>query len=483
MIKEKAWNWIEQNKERIIEISDQIRGFAELGLVEINSSQVIAKELESHNFKVDMNVAGMPTAFVATFGSGNPIIGIMGEYDALAGLSQKKTFNREPLKEGAPGHGCGHNIHGVSGMAAAIALRYAIEKENLNGVVTFFGTPAEENYSGKVFMVRDGFFDTVDACLSHHPGSINTARLSSSNAVNGVKFHYHGKTSHAAGNPEQGRSALDAIELMNLGVNFLREHVIDEARIHYVIEDGGGQPNVVPDYARSWYYIRAPERGQLEPIYERILKIARGAALMTETELKIEFIDGLYNKIPNKILSEIVINNMRQIGAPSYSENEHEFAAKIAESISRQEKIESLRRSKIPNYMRYIETNLVSDIIDPWDEGETSPGSSDVGDVSWHIPTMEFSTATFVLGVPGHSWQHTAISVTSIGHKSLVFAAKTMVGAAIDLITKPELLFEAKKELKSRLKGQSYKCPIPSDVQPPLETAKKTAERLQKNES
>ncbi len=478
MIKEKAWKWIDENKEQFIEASNQIWEYAELGLVETLSSKTIAEMLRLHGFKIDMGVAGMPTALVATFGYNKPTIGIMGEYDALPGVSQKTIPVKEPLIEGGPGHGCGHNIHGVSGMMAAISLRYTLEKENLNGTVKFFGTPAEENYSGKVFMVREGLFDDVDACLSHHPGAINTARLSSSNAVNGVKFHYYGKTSHAAGNPEQGRSALDAIELMNLGVNFLREHIIDDARIHYVIEDGGGQPNVVPDYARSWYYIRAPEREQLEPIYQRILKIAKGAALMTETELKVEFIDGLCNKIPNKTLSELVVNNMRVIGAPKYTEKELNFASKIAESISRQDKIESLRRSKIPNYTRYIDVNLVSDILDPWDEGETSPGSSDVGDVSWLTPTMEFSTTSFILGVPGHSWQNTATSGTSIGHKSLFFAAKTIVGAAIDLITKPEVLVNAKNELTSRLKGKQYKCPIPSEVQPPLEIARITAERL-----
>lgn len=480
MIKEKAWKWIEENNEQFIKVSNQVWGYAELGLMETKSSKTIAERLRIHGFKIDMGVAGMPTALVATFGQNKPTIGIMGEYDALPGVSQKATPVKDPLVEGGSGHGCGHNIHGVSGLTAAIALRYILENEKLNGTVKFFGTPAEENYSGKVFMVREGLFDDVDACLSHHPGAINTARLSSSNAVNGVKFHYFGKTSHAAGNPEQGRSALDAIELMNLGVNFLREHIIDDARIHYVIEDGGGQPNVVPDYARSWYYIRAPEREQLEPLYERILKIARGAALMTETELKVEFIDGLCNKIPNRTLSELVLNNMRQIGAPSYSENELEFASKIAESISRQDKIESLRRSKIPDYSKYIEVNLVSDILEPWDEGETSHGSSDVGDVSWLTPTMEFSTTCFILGVPGHSWQNTATSGTSIGHKSLIFAAKTMVGAAIDLITKPEVLVKAKNELASRLKDKQYKCPIPNEVKPPLEIARIAAERLKK---
>ncbi|MCW4036305.1 MAG: amidohydrolase, partial [Candidatus Bathyarchaeota archaeon] len=260
VLKGQAWNWIDENEERLIELSNAVWGYAELGLMEYRSSKLLADELERHGFKVDRGVAGMPTAFVATWGSGKPLIGVMGEYDALPGISQKKVPYKDSLREGAPGHGCGHNIHGVSGMAGAIAVRYTLEELGLEGTVKFFGTPAEENYDGKVFMARAGLFDDVDACLSHHPGSMNVAGLSSSNAVNNVKFHFYGKTSHAAGSPEQGRSALDSVELMNIGVNFLREHVIDKARIHYVIEEGGGQPNVVPDYARSWYYVRAPER-------------------------------------------------------------------------------------------------------------------------------------------------------------------------------------------------------------------------------
>ncbi|MEE8354246.1 MAG: amidohydrolase, partial [Candidatus Bathyarchaeia archaeon] len=258
-MKQTAWTWIEDNKERLIEISDMIWGYAELGLVEERSAKLLADELESHGFKVERGVGGMPSAFYGVWGSGEPVIGIMGEYDALPGLSNKAVPRKEPLKEGAPGHGCGHNIHGTSGLAAAIALRYALEEQGTRATVKFYGTPAEENYDGKVFMARTGIFDEVDACLSHHPGSVNTAGLGSSNAMNSVKFHYYGKTAHAAGSPEQGRSSLDAVELMNIGVNYMREHVIEKARVHYVIEEGGGQPNVVPDYARTWYYIRAPE--------------------------------------------------------------------------------------------------------------------------------------------------------------------------------------------------------------------------------
>ena len=478
VLKGQAWNWIDENEERLIELSDVVWGYAELGLVEHRSSKLLADELERHGFKVDRGVVGMPTAFVAAWGSDKPVMGVMGEYDALPGISQKKVPYKDPLREGAPGHGCGHNIHGVSGMAGAIAVRYTMEELGLEGTVKFFGTPAEENYDGKVFMTRAGLFDDVDACLSHHPSSMNVAGLSSSNAVNNVKFHFYGKTSHAASSPEQGRSALDSVELMNIGVNFLREHVIEKARIHYVIEEGGGQPNVVPDYARSWYYVRAPERDQLEPIYERVLKIAEGAAMMTDTRLEVEFLGGCYNKMPNKTLSELVVANMREIGAPEYTDEELEFAAKIAETVPRQQKIDALRKRKVPDYEKYVDVDLVTDVLDAWDEGEVSAGSTDVSDVSWKTPTMEFGTTAFVLGAPGHSWQSVACSGTSIGHKSLIFAAKTIAGASLDLLTKPDTLDRARREHEERLLGRSYKCPIPDDVQPPLEVARVAAEKL-----
>jgi aminobenzoyl-glutamate utilization protein B len=477
-MKEKAWGWIDQNRVRLAEMSDAIWGYAELGLWEIKSSKLIADELERHGFRVERGVAGMPTAFVASWGDGKPVVGLMGEYDALPGISNKKVPWKEPLREGAPGHGCGHNIHGVTAVAAAIAVRHTLEEEGVKGTVKFFGSPAEENYDGKVFMVRAGCFDGVDACLSHHPGSINSASLASSTAVNSVKFHFYGKTSHAAGSPEQGRSALDAIELMNVGVNYLREHVIDKARIHYVIEEGGGQPNVVPDYARSWYYVRAPERDQLEPIYARVLKIAEGAAMMTETSLKVEFIAGIYNLLPSKTLSGVVVGNMREVGSPSYNEEELAFAKKIAETVPREQKIDNLRKAKLPNWERYVDVDLVTDILDPWNEGEVSGGSTDVSDVSWKTPTMEFGTTTFVLGAPGHSWQAVACSGTSIGHKSLIFAAKTMAGSTLDLLTKPELLKKAKEEHEEKMKGRVYRCPIPDDINPPLEMARATAARL-----
>jgi aminobenzoyl-glutamate utilization protein B len=477
MAKDTAWGWIDQNQKGIIEVADTIWSYAELGLTETKSSKLLQDELKKHGFKMEAGVAGMPTAFIATWGSGKPVIGIMGEFDALPGISNKIVPEKTPLKEGAPGHGCGHHIHGTSGVAGAIAARYAMEKAKAKGTIKFFGTPAEENFVGKVYMVRADLFDGVDAVISHHPDSINTATVGSSTAVNGVKFHYYGKTSHAAGSPEQGRSALDAIELMNIGVNYLREHVIQEARFHYVIEVGGGQPNVVPDYARSWYYIRAPQRDQLDSIYKRIIKIAEGAAMMTETNLKVEFIMGLYNLIPNRAISEVIVGNMKEIGAPKYTVEELEFAKKINVDLDKQVKIDDMKRQKVPSWERYADMEMADDVLDPFGEDYCSAGSTDVGDVSWVVPAVEYNTATYPLGSPAHSWQWVACGAMGLGHKSLIFSSKVTAGTVLDLLTKPELVKKAKEEHANRLSGKKYVSPIPAEIQPPLELAKEYAEK------
>ena len=474
-MKEDAWKWISDNESRIIEASDKIWNFAELGLVEYKSSELLAHILEENGFKVQMGVSDMPTAFVASWGSGGPIIGLQGEYDALPGISQKVSTKRDPLIEGAPGHGCGHNIHGMTALSAAIAVKVAMENSGAKGTIRFYGTPAEETYSGKMFMVRDGHYDDVDAVLSHHPGSNNVAGIGSSLAVNSVKFHFHGVSSHAAYTPFLGKSALDAIELMNTGVNFMREHIIQEARIHYVIEDGGMQPNVVPPYARSWYYIRAPELEQVVQLSEWVGKIADGADLMARTTHEMEFIEGCYNVLPNKALSDIVTANMREVGVPEYSATDLKFAEEMTESVSKEDKIEELRLTKRPGWEDLVDKHIDTDIMDPWDEGFVWPGSTDVGDVSWVAPTMEFTTSTYVLGTGAHSWQVVACSGAGIGHKSLLFAARTMAGSAIDLLTKPDLLKRTQDEFEKRRAGRKYVSPVGTDVKPPLELARKAA--------
>jgi len=472
LFKEDAWTWILRNESQIMEVSDKIWEFAELGLQEFKSSALLSDTLEEYGFVVQRGIVGMPTAFVATYGSGRPVIGIMGEYDALPGLSQKPVPYKEPLVEGAPGHGCGHNIHGASGIAGAIAVKVAMEKNGIGGTIKFFGCPAEEAYDGKVFMVRDGFFDGLDAVLSHHPWWANVADLASSIAMNSVKFHFYGVASHAGYAPHRGRSALDAVEIMNIGVNYMREHVVQEARIHYIVEEGGLQPNVVPSYARSWYYVRAPERDQVEHIYNWMLRIADGADLIARTTHKVEFLTGVYNKLPNRGLSELVTANMREIGAPEYTEEELKFAEEIAKTISREEKLGALRMSKRPGWEDLMDVVLDRTIPDAWDEGEVMPGSTDVSDVSWITPTMEFMTGTWVLGTTPHSWQAVAQCGMGIGHKSLIFAAKTIAGSALDLLTKPEVLKKVRDEFVERIKGKVYTSPIPKDIKPPLEVAR-----------
>jgi aminobenzoyl-glutamate utilization protein B len=466
--KSDALSWIDENSDKIIGISDKVWDYAELGFEEYDSAKLLSGELEKHGFNVEHGLAEIPTAFVASWGSGKPLIGVMGEYDALMGVSQAKTPRKEPIVEGGTGHGCGHNIHGTSGVAGTIATRYAMENNGVKGTIRFFGTPAEESGSGKVWMVRAGVFDGVDAVLSHHPGAMNYGSLGSSLANNSVKFHFHGKTSHAAGSPEQGRSALDAVELMNVGVNYLREHVVQDARMHYVIEAGGGQPNVVPDYARSWYLIRAPERDQVDSIYARILKIAEGATMMTETTLEVEFLKAVYNKIPSKSLSELVTSNMRLIGAPSWNKEEIAFAEELSKTIPLEQKRDSLRKTKRPGWEKLEGVVMDSTIPDAWDEGEVSHGSTDVSDVSWKTPTMEFSTATWPIGTPGHSWMNVAASGTGIGHRSLIFAAKVIATSALDLLTRPEIVNMAWEEQIGRTSGKNYRSPLPPDAKPPL---------------
>jgi len=468
MPKEVALDWLKRNEARVIAISDRIWELAEVGLQEYESSKLLAHELRKDGFRVDLGVAGMPTAFVASYGSGRPVIGILAEYDALPGVSQKAQPTREPLKKGAPGHGCGHNLFGAGSTAAALAIREAMGRKNLSGTVKLFGCPAEETLVGKVFMVRDGLLVGVDVALSWHPSSYNSVWMSSSNALNSVKFNFHGLTSHAAADPERGKSALDAVELMNVGANYLREHISEKARLHYVIPHGGGEPNVVPDYAQVWYYVRAPKRDEVEQIYGRVVNIAKGACLMTDTTMDLEFLVGCYEMLPNRFLSGLMLRNMREIGPPQWSEEDLNFAKKLAESMTPEERRNAILKSKMPKKEERVEKLLDDGIDDPEDEKEVMAGSTDVGDVSWVAPTANLVTATCVLGMPGHSWQEAATSGMSIGHKSMTLAAKTLALTGIDLLTKPEELNKIREEFEAKTKGFTYRSPVPPGQLPPL---------------
>lgn len=469
MVKNIAINWVNDHEKEVIGLSDKTWEYAEVGLQEYKTSELFSNWIEKQGFEVELGVADMPTAFIASWSNGEgPTIGLMGELDALAGLSQKAVPYREPVKEGAPGHGCGHNIHGVTALAGAVAMKVAMEEAKIKGKVRFFACPAEETLVGKVWLVRHGLFKGVDAALSHHPGTSNTAGTGSSNAMNSFKIHFYGRTAHAAGDPENGISALDALELMSNGVNFMREHIIEKARVHYVTEVGGGQPNVVPAYARAWYYVRAPEREQVEYIYNWVLQIAEGADKMARTTHKIEFLTGCFNVLPNKTLADLIVANMREIGAPRFDEADLKFARELSKSIPSEMKKESLRKSERPGWERLVDELFDERILDDYRAGKVSAGSTDVADVSWVTPTNEFSTTTCILGTPGHSWQFTAQSGMSIGHKSLLFATKVIASTGLDLLTKPKLLQEAKREWRERLAGRRYKPPIPLDLKPPL---------------
>ena len=462
--------WVEANKALLIDLHQRAWELAEVGLQEFKTSELFSDVLEENGFQVERGVAGMPSAFVATYGSGEPVIGLLAELDALPGLSQNAVPYRDPCVEAGAGHGCGHNSYGATAVGAALAIKEAIEGGGVSGTVKCFGCPAEETLVGKVFMIREGYFDGVDACLGHHPGSSNTAGLGSSNAMNSVKFDFFGKASHAAGSPEQGISALDAVELMNIGVNYMREHIVQEARLHYVIEDGGHEPNVVPPYARSWYYVRAPSRELVDQYYERVLKMADAADLMVGTTHKVQFLTGVHNGMPNRPLAELVVANMREIGAPTYTEEELVFARELAKSVSPEEKRAVLSRSLLPDAMDLMDVDLNTRIYDPYgEERKGGGGSSDVADVAWNCPTQEFSTAYFVVGAPGHSWQHTAIGGTSSALKSTVFATKVMAASAVELLQQPALLDRVKADWRERMKGLTYRSPLPADLAPPLD--------------
>lgn len=473
-MKDTAYQWIDENEKKIIGWSDKVWDFAELGLLEFKTAEYLSGITEKAGFKVDRGVAEMPTAFMGTWsnGSGGPTIGILGELDALSGISQKAVPYKDPVKEGAPGHGCGHNIYGAGAVAAGIALKVAMEEHNIPGTIKVYGCPAEETLVGKIWMVRDGLFDGVDAVLAHHPGSANTAGTGSSNAMNSFKVHFYGRTAHSAGDPENGISALDAVELMSNGVNFMREHVTEKTRVHYIHEKTGGQPNVVPAYARTWYYNRAPQRAQVDETYNWIMDIVKGADLMARTTSKVEFLTGCYDKMPNGVLSSLIIEKMRDIGAPKFTEEEEEFATKMGEHVDPSKKMNSLQKSNRPDWQKLKDVNFDDRILDDYRAGMVGAGSTDVSDVSWVVPTIEFSTTCCMLGTPGHSWQFTAQNGMSIGHKGLMFSTKVHAAAGLELLTKPELLQKVKDEWVERLDGRVYKSPIPKDLKPPLDQLK-----------
>lgn len=461
---------IEKRAKMLIELSDAIWDLAEVGLHENQSAELLASYLDTEGFQVTRGVSGMPSAFVAEFGRGKPVIALLGEYDALPGLSQKAGVIKDPARRGAAGHGCGHNLLGVAAAGAAVAVKDAMAEGNLAGTVRFYGCPAEETLVGKVFMVRDGLFSDVDIALTWHPGSLNSLWAGSSLSLNSVKFKFHGKTAHAAGDPHSGRSALDAVELMNVAANYLREHIIPDARIHYVITNGGGEPNIVPGEAEVWYYVRAPLRKQVDEIYQRLTKIAEGACLMTETSFDAEFLAACYNTLHNNVLGDLFMDKLNEVGAPQFGPDDYEFAARMTESFPAG--IEAARKFLKDQGQPHADKVLCDFIVPPHDLGKVSSGSTDVGDVSQVVPTAQFTAASNVLGTPGHSWQYTAACGMNIGHQGMLTAAKVLALATLDLLTNPELVQKAQDLFAEQTKDNPYQCPLLPGAKPPLHQLK-----------
>ncbi len=445
-------------------------------MVEFKSSSLLKKTLNKAGFSVSSDVADMPTAFYADYGKGKPVIGILGEYDALPGLSQKAKPIKEVLTEGAPGHGCGHNLLGVGSLGAVLAVKDAIDLGSISGTIRYYGCPAEETFNAKGYMIREGLFDDVDIAMTWHPGNFNMLNLMSSLAINSVVFKFHGRTAHAAGDPQNGRSALDAVELMNIGANFMREHMISDARLHYVITHGGDAPNIVPAEAEVHYFVRAPERHQVEELYARLINIAKGATLMTETTMEIDFLSGMYNTMYTKVVDDVISNSMKKVGAPRFNRDDIAFAVELKKTIPKNS-LEGYYRLIPPDMIEFAKAILSQPlnklIIPPMGKGKVMPGSTDVADVSWKLPLGEFGTACEILGSPGHSWQNTATSGMSIGHKGMLTAAKILAVSALEFMQKPNLVENALKEHNLAHKDKPYKSVLPDGLKPPFRRLKK----------
>ncbi|HEY4611593.1 MAG TPA: amidohydrolase [Bacteroidota bacterium] len=449
--KKVATGWVDANADALKRINKNIWTYAETGLQEFKSSKELSDFLEANGFAVEKSVAGMPTAFVASYGRGKPIIGILAEFDALPGLSQDAAPERKERAGVGAGHGCGHSVFGTASTAAAIAVKKAMEAGKASGTVRLYGTPAEETGIGKTYMLREGMFKDCDVILAWHAGDRSASSYSYTKALVSVKFRFSGLPAHASASPHEGRSALDAVELMNHGVNMMREHVREDARMHYVITDGGGQPNVVPPDAEVWYYIRANKHTDVEKYYEWIVEIAKGAAMMTRTKLSAVQVDAdMHEVLPNRTLSELIYKNMQAVGAPKFTAEEKAFAAKTQEPLGRK-----------------LEKALSEEVEPLRDQPSQGVASTDVGDISWMVPVGQLTAATHTFGAPGHSWQIVACTGTSIGEKGMLFAAKSLATSAIELMQTPALIQKAKDDFKKIREPLPYMTLIPEGQKAP----------------
>ena len=445
---------LDKNFSRYTEVAKEIWDYAELGFLEDKSTAALQGLLAQEGFKIDKGVAGMPTAFVATYGSGKPVIGILAEFDALPGLSQQAQPTKSPVVEGGSGHGCGHNLFGTASSASAIALKTWLAQSKRPGTVKLYGTPAEEGGAAKVYMARAGLLEGVDAVINWHPSSQNNASAQTCLAVIQGMFRFYGVSAHAAAAPDRGRSALDGVEAMDYMVNMMREHVPQESRIHYVIKKGGEAPNVVPDYAEVEYIVRSPKVEDVKNLWARVVKAAEAGAMGTETNVKVEIISGIYNLLPNETLAKLQYENLKKVGGVIYTPEEEAFAKKMQESFN-------FKAPPISEAQKVQEYKV-----------GFFPASTDVGDISWLVPTAGLGTATAVPGTPGHSWQNVACSGMSIGFKGMINAAKVMAMTGVDLFMDPSLIAKAKGEFEAK-RGKDFKYEsLIGDREPPLDFRK-----------
>ena len=443
---------VEKHKADLIKISDEIWAKAETAFEENESSKLLADYAEKNGFNVERGVAGMPTAFVATYGSGKPVISVLGEFDALPGLSQKTNPTKDPIVDGAPGHGCGHNLFGAGSLGAAIAIKELMEQGKIKGTIKFFGTPSEEKYFGKIWMVRAGLWDDVDVNISWHPSAEIKADVQTSLALVDFKIEFFGQAAHASGDPWNGRSASDALEIYTTGINYYREHVKPTVRMHYHIQDAGKVVNVVPDYARLWMRIRDTKRTGMMPVYERAMEMVEGAAILADVEYKISLISGIYEVLVNRAGGEVMQKNLELLGPISYTDEEIAFAKGIQEAtgkplVGMDSEIKPLKATK----------------------ENPGGGSTDVGDVSWNVANINLGVSTAPKDTPWHSWAVVACGGMSIGHKGMLYASNAMAMTMLDLFQNPKLVEKVKAEYKKRKGDEVYK-PIIPEGPPPIPT-------------
>lgn len=472
-----AIDHINDNADKYIDISHRIWDFAELSLKEYKSAGLYIKALKDEGFEVSEKLGGIPTAFCGSYGKGAPVIGVLAEFDALSGLSQKAGITHKEPRDGQSatdsGHGCGHNMLGAAAFGAACAIKNYLKQSGHAGTVIFYGCPGEEGGAAKAFLAREGVWKQLDAAITWHPGDTNEVVTGTCNSCIQVLYKFHGTAAHAAGAPEMGRSALDAVELMNTGVQYLREHMKSDCRIHYAITNAGGDsPNVVQPEAHVLYMVRSVEVEDSIALQERVDKIAEGAALMTETSFERIFVDGTANTVPNSVLEKLMHEKLTEVGVPEYTKEEYDFAEALRAGYKANALLPGLgaqKDGKIAEQVKLLSDDgkkALNDFVLPFYHGDDfSPGSTDVGDVSWLTPTAQFNTVCEPSYVPGHSWQVVSCAASSIGDKGTLYAARVLALTAIELFEKPELIAAAKAEFAAKT-AKGYTCPIPEDAVP-----------------